>query len=163
MALQRWGEPRVTRDVDVTLLCPFGAEAAAADRLLAKFKPRIEGARSLALQRRVLLLWSAGGIGVDIAFGGLPFEERCVGRSSDWELAPRIVLHTCSAEDLVILKAFAGRPRDWIDIESVLVRQRRSLDWRLVVGELEPLLELRETPENLDALQQLRSKVEKGA
>lgn len=163
MALQRWGEPRVTRDVDVTLLCPFGAEAATADRLLAKFKPRIEGARSLALQRRVLLLWSAGGIGVDIAFGGLPFEERCVGRSSDWELAPGIVLHTCSAEDLVILKAFAGRPRDWIDIESVLVRQRRSLDWRLVVGELKPLLELRETPENLDTLQQLRNKAEKGA
>ncbi|OGA68030.1 MAG: hypothetical protein A3G81_20465 [Betaproteobacteria bacterium RIFCSPLOWO2_12_FULL_65_14] len=29
LALQRWGEPRATRDVDLTLLCPFGAEAAA--------------------------------------------------------------------------------------------------------------------------------------
>lgn len=163
MALQRWGEPRFTRDVDVTLLCPFGAEAAAVDRLLAKFKPRIEGARSLALQRRVLLLWSAGGIGVDIAFGALPFEERCVEQASDWELSPGMVLHTCSAEDLVILKTFAGRPQDWIDLESVLVRQRRTLDWRLIVDELKPLLELRETPENLEKLQQLRSKVEKGA
>lgn len=163
MALQRWGEPRFTRDVDVTLLCPFGAEAAAVDRLLAKFRPRIEDARSLALQRRVLLLWSAGGIGVDIAFGALPFEERCVEKASDWELAPGIVLHTCSAEHLVILKAFAGRPRDWIDIESVLVRQGRSLDWRLIVDELKPLLDLRETPESLEKLRQLGSKVEKGA
>ncbi len=163
LALQRWGEPRATRDVDLTLLCRFGTEASVADRLLREFKPRMEGARAMALQRRVLLVWSASGIGVDIAFGGLPFEERCVLRSSDWELSPGIVLHTCSAEDLVILKTFAGRPRDWIDLESVLVRQRRFLDWRLVVDELKPLLELRETPENLDTLQQLRSKVAKGA
>ena len=100
---------------------------------------------------------------MDVAFGGLPFEERCVNRASDWELAPGIVLHTCSAEDLVILKAFAGRPRDWIDIETVLVRQRRSLDWRLIIRELKPLLEIREAPESLAQLQQLRSKVEKGA
>jgi hypothetical protein len=163
LALQRWGEPRVTRDVDLTLLCPFGSEGAAADRLLAKFKPRDEGARALAMQRRVLLLWSAGGIGVDVAFGGLPFEERCVDRASDWELAPGIVLHTCSADDLVILKAFAARPRDWIDIESVLVRQRRNLDWRLILRELKPLLEIREAPESLEQLAQLRRKVEKGA
>lgn len=163
MALQRWGEPRITRDVDLTLLCPFGSEGAAADRLLAKYKPRFEGARALALQRRVLLLWSAGGIGLDVAFGGLPFEERCVDNASDWELSPGIVLHTCSAEDLVILKTFAGRPRDWIDIESVLVRQRRILDWRLILRELKPLLELREAPESLKQLEQLRRKVEKGA
>ena len=93
----------------------------------------MEGARSLALQRRVLLLWSAGGIGVDIAFGALPFEERCVEQASDWELS------------------------------SVLVRQGRSLDWRLIVRELKPLLEMRETPENLERLRQLRSKIEKGA
>jgi hypothetical protein len=131
--------------------------------MLVKFKLRAEGTRSLALQRRVLLVSSAGGIGVDIAFGALPFEERCVEHATDWELSPGIVLHTCSAEDLVILKTFAGRPRDWIDVESVLVRQGRSLDWRLILGELKPLLELRETPENLEKLQQLRRKIEKGA
>ena len=100
---------------------------------------------------------------MDIAFGALPFEERCVEKASDWELSSGIVLHTCSAEDLVILKAFAGRPQDWIDIESVLVRQRRSLDWRLILGELKPLLELRATPQSLERLRQLRSKIEKGA
>jgi hypothetical protein len=99
---------------------------------------------------------------VDIAFGALPFEERCVEQATDWELSPGIVLHTCSAEDLVILKTFAGRPRDWIDVESVLVRHGRSLDWRMILRELKPLLELRETPESLEKLQQLRSKIEKG-
>ncbi|MSQ48863.1 MAG: hypothetical protein EXR30_00560 [Betaproteobacteria bacterium] len=102
-------------------------------------------------------------MGIDVALGGLPFEERCVERASDWEISPGIVLHTCSAEDLVILKTFAGRPQDWIDVESVLVRQGRALNWRLIIGELQPLLDLRETPENLERLLQLRSKVEKGA
>lgn len=163
IALQRWGEPRATRDVDITLLSPFGSEAAAADRLLSKFKPRIEGAREFALQRRVLLLWGGDAIGVDIAFGALPFEERCVERASDWELSPGIVLHTCSAEDLVVLKTFAGRGQDWVDVNGILVRQRRLLDWSLIITELEPLLTLRETPENLDRLMQLRRQVEAGA
>jgi len=82
---------RATQDADITLLCPFGSEPAAVDRLLAGFKARIAGAREFAL------------------------------------------------------------------------RQRRTLDWRLIVEELKPLLDLRETPGHMAKLQQLRSKVEKGA
>ena len=163
LALQRWGEQRVTRDVDVTLLCPFGEEAAAADFLLSEFAARIEGARELALQRRVLLLRSRGGVGIDVALGGLPFEERCVSRASDWTLSPEATLRTCSAEDLVVLKAFAGRAQDWLDVEKVLVRQRRKLDWNLVYAELDPLVALREMPESLERLRQLRASVEKGS
>ena len=37
VALQRWGQPRLTQDVDLTLLCAPGEEAAAIDRLLLKF------------------------------------------------------------------------------------------------------------------------------
>ena len=40
VALQRWGEPRFTRDVDLTLLCPYGAQTRCAERLLAAFAPR---------------------------------------------------------------------------------------------------------------------------
>lgn len=163
IALQRWGEPRATRDVDVTLLCPFGSEAGAIDRLLSQFKPRIDGAREFALRSRVLLLWCGSGIGVDVAFGALPFEERCVARASDWALSPEIVLHTCSAEDLIVLKTFAGRDQDWVDVRGILLRQRQSLNWNQVVAELKPLLEVRETPEQLDRLVQLRRKVEAGA
>ena len=163
LALPRWGRVRATQDVDLTLLCTLGGEAPAVDRLLAQFKPRMEGAREFALRNRVLLLQSSANVGIDVALGGLPFEERCVERASDWTFSTGVVLHTCSAEDLVILKAFAGRPQDWIDVETILIRQRRKLDWRLILEELEPLLALRETPDNLEKLQQLRSEVEKGA
>ena len=159
IALQRWGEPRLTRDVDVTVISPFGEEGRSADRLLAAFRPRIEDAREFAVRNRVLLIESEGGIAVDVAFGAVPFEERCVARSSDWALAPDVVLRTCAAEDLVVLKAFASRPQDWLDIESVAIRQRHRLDWNLVFEELEPLAAVRDVPGLLDRLRQLKENV----
>ncbi len=100
---------------------------------------------------------------VDIALGGLDFEHRCIERASEFDFGPGLNLLSCSAEDLVILKAFAGRGQDWVDLEHVLIRQRKVLDWKLIVAELKPLLELRETPENLERLQQIRSSVDQGA
>lgn len=163
IALQRWGQPRFTRDVDLTLLCPLGSETHAIDGVLREFSGRYPDTRAFALKNRVVLVQTAAGIPVDVALGALPFEHHCVERASEFDFGPGLTLLTCSAEDLVVLKAFAGRGQDWVDLEYVLVRQRRSLDWRLIDDELKPLLELRETPENLEQLEQLRRKVEKSA
>jgi hypothetical protein len=57
---------------------------------------------------------------------------------------PGVNLATCSAEDLVILKAFADRPQDWLDIEGVVVRQQAALNREQVLANLRPLLELKE-------------------
>ena len=163
IALQRWGQPRFTRDVDLTLLCQLGGETEVIDRVLGGFAARLPDARTFALKNRVILVQSGTGVPIDVALGALAFEHHCVERASEFDFGPGLTLLTCSAEDLVVLKAFAGRGQDWVDLEYVLVRQRRTLDWRLIVEELKPLLELRETPDNLEKLQQLRSKIEKGA
>lgn len=154
LALQRWGQPRLTVDVDVTLLSGFGGEAQFVDRLLAEYQPRITDAREFALTRRVLLL-ADGDVGVDIALAGLPFEEDVVNRSSVAEYLPGIALRTCSAEDLVVLKAFADRLQDWADIQSVLVRHRKHLDLDLIRRQLQPLVELKEAPEILVRLDRM--------
>lgn len=155
VALQRWGEPRLTRDVDLTLLCPYGAEAQTAERLLAGFSPRIPDAHAFALQHRVLLLRGTSGVPIDVALGGIPFEERCVGRASEFDFGD-VRLLTCSAEDLVVLKAFAGRDRDWADVESVVIRQSHRMDWSLVFAELEPLAAVRGGAEITSRLRRLR-------
>ena len=56
VALQRWGEPRLTQDVDLTLLTGFGREEQFVDALLKGFNPRRPDAREFALAHRVLLL-----------------------------------------------------------------------------------------------------------
>lgn len=157
VALQRWGEPRFTRDVDLTLLCPYGAEARPVDRLLSAFASRISDGRDFALRSRVLLLRSRSGIPVDVALGALPYEERCVSRASEFDFGDGALV-TCSAEDLVVLKAFAGRGQDWVDIESILIRRGPSLDWKLIFAELEPLAKVRDMPGLLDRLREIRNK-----
>src|ERR1041384_1422268 len=44
LALQRWGEPRETVDVDLTLFAGFGREQHFSDTLLKHFEPRISNA-----------------------------------------------------------------------------------------------------------------------
>ena len=160
IALQRWGEQRATRDVDLTLMCPMGGEPAMIDELLSAFPGRLPDAREFAIHNRVLLL-RAGDVGLDISLGALDYERRCVERSSLWPILEGRPLRTCSAEDLVVLKSFAGRARDWLDVESVIVRLGPRLDWDLVVRELEPLLEVRGSLEPLDELRRLRERSER--
>jgi hypothetical protein len=90
---------------------------------------------------------------VDIALAGLPYEARVVGRSSPWDLGSSLSLQTCSAEDLLVMKAFAGRDRDWADVTSILERQGRRLDLDLVRRELAPLLAAKESPESMQELE----------
>jgi hypothetical protein len=56
LALQRWGEPRVTEDVDLTLLTGFENKERFIDALLQYFSPRMPEAKGFALVNRVLLL-----------------------------------------------------------------------------------------------------------
>jgi hypothetical protein len=153
IAVQRWGEPRLTQDVDLTVLSGFGPEADFVDALLAAYRARIPDGREFALLRRVVLLESVSGVPIDVSLGGIPFEERVIERSSPWEIGGSEPLVTCSAEDLVVLKAFAGRDKDWLDIEGVVVRQGDRLKTAQVLRELEPLLELKEDALSLARLQ----------
>jgi hypothetical protein len=158
VALQRWGEPRVTKDVDVTVLTGFGNEELYIETFLKHFDARIDNAAEFALQNRVLLLRSGENIGIDVALGGLDFEALVVKRASAYEFLPGLPLRTCSAEDLVIYKAFADRPRDWGDIEGIIIRQKGQLDWEYIDEQLTPLVLLKEQPDILEKLQKLKTK-----
>jgi hypothetical protein len=89
LAVQRWGEPRETVDVGLTLLTGFSDEARFVSILMAAFESRIDNAGEFAAVNRVLLLRASSGVGLDIALGGLPFEELAVSRSSVCSCFPR--------------------------------------------------------------------------
>jgi len=152
LAVQRWGEPRQTRDVDLALLTGLGGEGAFVDPILGRYRSRIPEARQFALEHRVVLIETSSGIPVDVSLAGLPFEARVIDRSGPFEVSDGMTFDTCSAEDLLVLKAFAGRVQDWLDIEGVIVRQGPRLDRALVLEELRPLLELKEDDEGVSRL-----------
>lgn len=149
LAVQQWGEPRATLDADMTLLTGFGGEERYAESLLSAFSSRIPDGFAFAMANRVLLLKASNGRDVDIAFGALPFEEEMIRRARRQAFAPGLALPCCSPEDLFVMKSFASRPRDWLDAESIVVRQDR-LDVSYILKQLELLCELKESPEILE-------------
>lgn len=161
VAVQRWGEPRLTQDVDLTLLTGFGGEEQFIDDLLIHLLPRRPDARAFALTHRVLLARTHSGVPVDVALGAFPFEERSVQRASTWAWAENESLLTCSGEDLLVHKVFAGRDLDWGDVERILTRQYRRLDLELVRSELKPLLDLKNALEAMQKFEQMLAKVDR--
>lgn len=118
------GEPRLTRDIDVTL-------AADVDRLSdvleaarrAGVEPLVDP-QDFTRQTMVLPCSDAGsGIRVDFIFSNSAYEREAIGRAVRVRIG-RSDVRFATAEDLVIHKIFAGRPRDLEDVRSVLVKGR---------------------------------------
>jgi len=160
LALLRWGAPRATQDVDVSLFTGFGGEQPYIRELLSHFTPRVRDAAEFARDNRVVLFLTSNGVPVDLALGAVPFEEEVVRRASAFEFAPGVSLVTCSAEDLLVLKSFAARDRDWTDVEGIAARQRDRLDWDYVEGQLQPLSAAKDAPDTLVRLAEIRREAE---
>ena len=157
LPVQHWGEPRLTRDVDVTVIAGFGNEEDFVTTVLKSYLPRRSDAREFALRNRVLLVQSESGIGIDISLGAIPFEIEMINRAVNFEFLRGIELLICSPEDLIVMKSFAARVQDWQDVASVIVRQgSETLDWRYIESNLTPLAALKEEPEILEHLHRLR-------
>lgn len=157
VALQRWGEPRLTKDVDAILYTGLRGEDRFAAELMAAFKPRVDDLLGFINQNRVALLQMSKRphVPVDVSFAGLPYEEEVIDRSSKYQFGKKFKLRTCSADDLIVLKAFAGRPQDVADVDSVLRRQRGQLDLDYIRDRLKVLADLKEEPEILDRLEEM--------
>ena len=160
MAVPRWGEPRATADVDVCLFTGLGDETSFIEPILGQFAPRIEDAGEFAERSRVLLVEASNGIGIDVALAWTPFESQMLARASTYRFTRKVALPTASAEDVIVMKAFAGRRQDWVDVEGILAKQRGKLDWEYIRRELSLLCELKEAPEIMDELQRMREKID---
>lgn len=143
LAVQRWGEVRFTQDADATVLGDFQFDEEIIERLFARFKSRRPDGPAVARQYRVLLLETADGVRIDVALGAMDFEARATQRASLWQLPDGRSLRTCSAEDLIVHKAFASRDKDWMDINGILMRQGTKLNVSQIFDELRPLVALK--------------------
>ncbi len=115
------GKPRFTVDLDAM----FFASIRDVPRILEMAKeegiePRRKDAAEFAKQSRVLLLKHvSSGTSVDISLGAFPFEEEVVARSTLYNVG-MLSVRLPTPEDLIILKAIAHRPKDLIDIQTVI-------------------------------------------
>ncbi|MCD6138212.1 MAG: nucleotidyltransferase [Deltaproteobacteria bacterium] len=122
-AVLLYGEPRLTRDIDITL----GVNIDHLDDLLAvvqelSLRPLPKDIESFAKQTMVLpALDETTGIRVDFIFSFTPYETGAIKRARKVRIMDQEV-NFASPEDLIIHKIFAGRPRDLEDVRTVLLK-----------------------------------------
>jgi hypothetical protein len=122
-----WGEPRTTRDVDVTVdVGGIGVEGFV--RVASECGvPRPEQPVAFAERTRVLPIRTSGGVPVDFVLAVLPFEMDAIRRARSVTVEG-VAVPFCAPDDLVIHKIVSERPRDLEDVVGILRRQRGHLD-----------------------------------
>jgi hypothetical protein len=122
-AVLLYGEPRLTRDIDITLgvnIDRLESLLAVARDLSLKILP--EDAAAFVRQTTVLpTLDEATGIRVDFIFSFTPYESEAIRRANKVNILDHDVCFA-AVEDLIIHKIFAGRPRDIEDVQSVILK-----------------------------------------
>lgn len=155
------GEPRNTDDVDAVIVDAMSWERILESAARYGFVPRIDDALDFAARSRVLLLrHEPSGVDVDVSLGGLPFEREMIERSTLVNVGP-LQLRILSAEDLVIMKALAGRPKDIADIDGILT-MNRNLDLDRIRHHLREFSSVLEMPEIYDDFEKLLRRKQKG-
>ena len=81
MAVQWWGEPRTTQDVDLTIVAPLDQPSSVIiQQVLDRFPARIENALEFARRSRVILITASNGCPVDISMGLPGYEDEVMRR-----------------------------------------------------------------------------------
>ncbi len=118
-----YGEPRLTRDIDVTLgigvseLARFKKVLPAMDLKVLVKKVEEFVARTMVLPTKD----RESDIRVDFIFSFSPYERQAIERARSVKIGGTQVKFA-SLEDVVIHKVISGRPRDLEDIQSILVK-----------------------------------------
>lgn len=150
VAVQHWGEPRLTIDVDIAVSVPAEQIHAFLRAALAQFAPRVENPEDFARDTRVLPVRASNGCPIDISLAIPGYEDQVMARAVEYEVEPGRRLRLCSAEDLIIHKAVAGRPLDVQDIEGIVLRQRGTLDSEYIRRWLREFSAVLDSPEVLE-------------
>ncbi len=122
-AVLLYGEPRFTRDIDITL----GLNVDSLEKILEivdelSLTPLPEDVKSFVSQTMVLpVLDKDSGIRIDFIFSFTPYEQSAIQRARKISLMQTEVSFA-SPEDVIIHKIFAGRPRDLEDVRSIILK-----------------------------------------
>jgi hypothetical protein len=156
LAVIAHGVPRATIDIDATV----SAGLVDVDALLAALSAegitgRIPDAAGFAREHQVLLVeHRRTGVPLDVTLAWLPFEQEAIGHALRVPFAG-MSLPVPRAEDLVIYKLVAARPRDVDDAERLLLLHADHVDLGRVRRLLEQFCQVLEDQSRLEQLDRL--------
>ena len=124
-AVLLYGEPRLTRDIDVTLGTDPSRLREVLDWVESNgWRVLVETPADFVGRTMVLpCLDPATGIRIDLVFSFSLYEQQALKRARRVSMGKAEVCFA-SLEDLIIHKIIAGRPRDLEDVRNVLLKNR---------------------------------------
>ena len=124
-----WGRPRLSADVDVTVrLAP--EDPARFARVMGEhgFQVRVSDLEAFVRRTRVVpFVHVPTGLALDVVLAGPGPEELFLSRTVNVDFGG-VTVPVISAEDLIVTKVLAGRPKDWDDVHGVLAERGPFLD-----------------------------------
>lgn len=125
-AVLLYGEPRLTRDIDITLgIGTDQYETILALARLLGFKILVDNPEDFVQKTKVLpFMDQKSGIRIDFIFSFSPYEKQAIerARTVTFDSASAVGVQFALLEDIVIHKVIAGRPRDIEDVKSILLK-----------------------------------------
>jgi predicted nucleotidyltransferase len=124
-AVLLYGEPRLTKDIDITL----GVDVDRVELIRevvqgVGLKPYSKAINEFVQQTRVFpAADEQSGLRVDFIFSFTPYERQAIERGTKI-LFGTINVNFAAIEDVIIHKLFAGRPRDIEDIKGIAKKQK---------------------------------------
>jgi hypothetical protein len=124
------GEARATADVDLVVgIDVVGALALLAVLDKSPFQPLFAGVEEVVSQAFILpLRHRVTGVKIDLSLGMSGFEQQLIDRSEFIDIGTQSI-RVATAEDLLVMKLLAGRPRDQQDAAGIAIVRGASLDW----------------------------------
>lgn len=122
-AVLLYGEPRLTRDIDITLAVNIDYLNTIL-QIIKELKLKIlpKEVETFVKQTMVLpTLEEKTGIRIDFIFSFTPYEVKAVKRAKKIHILGQTIFFA-SPEDLIIHKIFAGRPRDLEDVNGIILK-----------------------------------------
>ena len=125
-----YGEPRLTRDIDLTLgLTPDALSQVLNVTREVNLHILVEDPEDFVRRLWVLpTLHPPTGLRVDFIFSWTPYEQQALERVRAIEIEGYPVRFACP-EDVIVHKMLAGRPRDLEDVRSILRKQSVDVDY----------------------------------
>lgn len=134
LAVAIWGEPRLTRDIDLKIALDRDDTHRLLDALPAEWRPLADDPAQAFDQFGVLFLLTPKGLRFDLLLAENPFDLEAIERGRVVAVGPGAELVACTPEDLIIYKLVSTRPQDHEDVRRVVMRQGDALDDAYVVA-----------------------------
>jgi hypothetical protein len=127
------GAARLTADVDVTVRL---ADSTTGDMLAAAlerhgFRLRVTDPHFVAVTRVMPFVHEASGLPLDVVLAGPGLEDQFFEHVAVRDL-DGVGVPVASAEDVIVMKVLAGRPKDNDDVVAIVAAQGDALDERAI-------------------------------